>query len=258
MGVVCFPETKRSTEGKRAPRPLGSRPRRTSIAHPYVLDGLACEQSRQSGSMSAWLKTHIAPLWTSNPFASNAASRTSAVRARASKDARGHPASEASARGTQRATSARQARRRHRAIFQTRRAKETASARECAELELESRAREWLTTEGARVFVHRWTLEVSLFEHDVSQKKIARIDGSRASVRSADDAEPPASSLQNLRLVSLLTSLSRGRPPPAWAPPPRRPRPWAPKLRASPRASPPARAAAAPAWAAPGWAARTS
>lgn len=111
----------------------------------------------------------------------------------------------------------------------------------------------------ARVFSYvRWTLEVSLFEHDVSQKKIARIDGSRASVRSADDAEPPASSLQNLWLVSLLTSLSRGRPPPAWAPPPRRPRPWAPKPRASPRAPPPARAAAAPAWAAPGWAARTS
>ena len=249
MGVVCFPETKRSTEGKRAPRRLGSRPRRTSIAHPYVLDGLACEQSRQSGSMSVWLKTHSAPLWTSNPFASNAASRTSAVRARASKDARGHPASEASARGTQRATSARQARRRHRAIFQTRRAKVAASARE------------WRTTEGARVFVLKYTVgrrKCRCFQHDVSQKKIARIDGSRASVRSADDAEPPASSLQNLRLVSLLTSLSRGRPPPAWAPPPRPPRPWAPKPRASPRAPPPARAAAAPAWAAPGWAARTS
>ena len=47
-GVVCFPETRVRPEGTRAPR-RGSRPRRTSIAHPYVLEGLACEQSRQSG-----------------------------------------------------------------------------------------------------------------------------------------------------------------------------------------------------------------
>ena len=54
--------------------------------------------------------------------------------------------------------------------------------------------------------------------------------------------------------------LSRGHPPPAWAPPPRRPRPWAPRLprRAPRRARSPSPAAAAPAWAAPGWAARTS
>ena len=105
--VVCFPETRVRPEGTRAPR-RGSRPRRTSIAHPYVLEGLACEQSRQSGFMSAWLNTHIAPLWTSNPLASNAASRTSAVRARASEVQIGHPVSARSARGTHRAKSARQ------------------------------------------------------------------------------------------------------------------------------------------------------
>ena len=65
-----------------------------------MLDGLACEQSWQSGSMSACVKTHIAPRCVSNPCWSNCLTRSSAKLCLASKDARGHPGSAANARDT--------------------------------------------------------------------------------------------------------------------------------------------------------------
>ena len=131
-----------------------------------------------------------------------------------------------------------------------------ASARECVELELESRER---VANNRRRACFRTPLDVGsvVVSHDVSQEK-NRAARRLARERPLGGRHPAARLVPSKPLVSLLTSLSRGRPPPAWAPPPRRPRPWAPKLRASPRAPPPARAAAAPAWAAPGWAARTS
>ena len=240
-GVVRLPETRRSTEGKRAQR-RGSRSRRTSIAHPYVLEGLACEQSRQSGSMSAWLNTHIAPLWTLNPFASNAASKTSAVRARASKDVRGHPASEASTRGTQRVTSAKQARHGRCAILQTRHTRGTAREREYSR-EVAPRARG--EEPKALVFV--------VFVFRCFERKNLR--ARRCGVRSADAHRPP----RPLGNPFLRRALSRGHLPPAWASPPCRPRPWAPTPRAPFRVPPRARAAAAArASAEPEWAARTS
>ena len=195
VGVVCFPETKRSTEGKRARAA-------TSRLAPATHQHRAPVRARRVG-VRAIAAVRIYVRVAEDPH--RASLDVEPVRfERGLQDVR---RSRARLEGRQGTPRLRGERARH-AEGDEREAGEAeaschlpdaaresdASARECVELELESRAREWRTTEGARVFVHRWTSEVSLF-HMTCLRKKSRGSTARASRRRFSSATARARAL---------------------------------------------------------------